>query len=92
MGRGWGIFNYLIPGGCKLDTRFLGADMQGTVKWFNDGKGFGFITPDDGGKDVFVHQTAITSSGFRSLAEGDRVEFETEQGQKGPQAKNVRKL
>jgi CspA family cold shock protein len=66
--------------------------MQGTVKWFNDSKGFGFITPDDGGKDVFVHQTAISSGGFRSLAEGDRVEFETEQGQKGPQATNVRKI
>jgi CspA family cold shock protein len=66
--------------------------MQGTVKWFNDGKGFGFITPDGGGKDVFVHQTAISSGGFRSLAEGDRVEFETEQGQKGPQATNVRKI
>ncbi len=63
--------------------------MQGTVKWFNDGKGFGFITPDDGSKDVFVHFSAIVSHGFKSLKEGDRVEFETEQGQKGPQAKNV---
>ncbi len=66
--------------------------MQGTVKWFNDGKGFGFITPDGGGKDVFVHHSAISGEGFRSLAEGDKVEFETEQGQKGPQAKNVRKI
>jgi CspA family cold shock protein len=66
--------------------------MQGTVKWFNDGKGFGFITPDGGGKDVFVHQSAIASSGFRSLAEGDRVEFLTEQGAKGPQAKDVKKI
>jgi cold shock protein len=66
--------------------------MKGTVKWFNDSKGFGFITPDDGSKDVFVHHTAIGSEGFRSLSEGDRVEFETEQGTKGPQAKNVRKL
>ena len=66
--------------------------MQGTVKWFNDGKGFGFITPDGGGKDVFVHHTAISAQGFRSLVEGDRVEFETEPGQKGPQAKNVRKI
>ena len=65
--------------------------MHGTVKWFNDAKGFGFITPDDGGKDVFVHHTAISSDGFRSLAEGEKVEFETEQGPKGPQAKNVRK-
>jgi len=66
--------------------------MQGTVKWFNDGKGFGFITPDDGSKDVFVHFSAISSGGFRSLQEGDRVQFETEQGQKGPQAKNVTKI
>lgn len=66
--------------------------MQGTVKWFNDSKGFGFITPDDGGKDVFVHQSAIASSGFRSLSEGDRVEFQTEQGPKGPQAKDVKKV
>lgn len=63
--------------------------MQGTVKWFNDSKGFGFITPDDGSKDVFVHFSAISSGGFKSLKEGDRVQFETEQGQKGPQAKNV---
>lgn len=66
--------------------------MQGTVKWFNDAKGFGFITLDGGGKDVFVHHNAIASSGFRSLAEGDRVEFETEQGAKGPQAKDVKKI
>jgi cold shock protein len=66
--------------------------MKGTVKWFNDAKGFGFITPDDGSKDVFVHHTAIGSEGFRSLSEGDRVEFENEQGTKGPQAKNVRKI
>lgn len=63
---------------------------RGTVKWFNDQKGFGFITPDDGGKDLFVHQTAIQSSGFRSLKEGDHVEYDAEQGQKGPQAVNVR--
>ena len=66
--------------------------MLGAVKWFNDSKGFGFITPDGGGKDVFVHQSAIESSGFRSLAEGDRVEFQTEQGAKGPQAKDVKKI
>jgi CspA family cold shock protein len=66
--------------------------MQGTVKWFNDSKGFGFITPADGSKDVFVHHSAIESGGFRSLAEGDKVEFQTEQGPKGPQAKNVKKI
>ena len=62
---------------------------QGTVKWFNAEKGFGFITPDDGGKDVFVHFSEIQGSGYRSLNEGDEVEFEVEQGQKGLQAKNV---
>lgn len=61
----------------------------GTVKWFNDQKGFGFITPEDGADDVFVHQSAIQSEGFRSLSEGDRVEFEVVQGQKGPAAENV---
>jgi CspA family cold shock protein len=62
-----------------------------TVKWFNDQKGFGFITPEDGADDVFVHQSAIQAEGFRSLSEGDRVEFEVVQGQKGPAAENVRK-
>jgi CspA family cold shock protein len=61
----------------------------GTVKWFNDGKGFGFITPADGSPDVFVHHTAIQSSGFKSLKEGQRVTFNTEQGPKGPSATNV---
>ena len=63
---------------------------QGTVKWFNDSKGYGFIS-QEGGEDVFVHHTAIQMDGFRSLAEGDRVEFEVAKGPKGLQAQNVRK-
>jgi CspA family cold shock protein len=61
----------------------------GTVKWFNESKGFGFITPDDGSKDVFVHFSAIASEGFRTLAEGQKVTFDVEDGPKGPQATNV---
>ena len=62
---------------------------KGTVKWFNDQKGFGFITPEDGGKDCFVHHTAIQADGFRTLAEGARVEFDSVEGPKGPAAENV---
>lgn len=64
----------------------------GTVKWFNDTKGFGFITPEDGSKDCFVHHSAIQGSGFKSLAEGDRVEFDVIQEAKGPKAANVSKV
>ena len=66
--------------------------IQGTVKWFNPDKGFGFIVREDGGKDCFVHHSAIQAQGFRSLAEGERVEFDVVQGQKGPAAENVTKL
>ena len=61
----------------------------GTVKWFDDAKGYGFITPEDGGKDLFVHHTGIVGDGFKTLAEGAKVEFDPEQGQTGPQATNV---
>ena len=64
----------------------------GTVKWFNDDKGFGFVTPDEGGKDLFVHHTGIESSGFRSLQEGAKVSYEEEQSDKGPKAVKVTPL
>ncbi len=63
--------------------------MVGEVKWFNDAKGFGFITPEDGSKDCFVHHSGILGDGFKSLNEGDRVEFDRVEGQKGPAAENV---
>lgn len=66
--------------------------MKGTVKWFSDQKGYGFITPEGGKKDVFVHFSALKNEGFKTLAEGDQVEFEVTQGPKGEQATNVTKL
>ena len=66
--------------------------MSGTVKWFNDSKGYGFLTRDDGEIDVFVHHSAIQGTGFKSLSEGERVEFDVVQGQKGPAAENVVKV
>jgi CspA family cold shock protein len=64
----------------------------GTVKWFNDDKGFGFITPDESGKDLFVHYSGISGQGFRSLEEGARVSYEAEAGDKGPKAVNVERI
>jgi CspA family cold shock protein len=66
--------------------------MQGTVKWFNESKGYGFITPDDGGQDLFVHFSEIQGEGYKTLREGDQVTFDEGQGQKGPQATNVQKI
>jgi CspA family cold shock protein len=65
---------------------------QGTVKWFNSEKGFGFIAPDDGSKDVFVHYTNLLGDGYKSLEDNQRVQFDTTQGNKGPQAENVRTI
>jgi CspA family cold shock protein len=71
-------------------AREVRAEMAtGTVKWFNADKGYGFITPDEGDKDLFVHFSAIQGTGYRSLAEGAKVEYEEQQGEKGPQAANV---
>jgi CspA family cold shock protein len=85
--------------GFTVDPRVTVREFQGVtvmgvgaVKWFNAEKGFGFITPDGGGDDLFVHQSEIQMEGFRDLAEGQRVEFETKQGQKGLQASQVRKI
>ena len=65
---------------------------NGTVKWFSDDKGFGFITPDEGSRDLFVHYSGIEADGYRSLAEGTRVSYEEEEGDKGPKAVNVQKI
>lgn len=80
-------------GRCTRTVGDEGLEMHtGTVKWFNDQKGFGFIRPDDGGKDVFVHHTAIMMKGFRTLTEGERVSYDIEDGPKGKQAVGVQKI
>ena len=76
----------------KQSRKGIGLVARGTVKWFNEEKGYGFITPDDGGEDLFVHYSSIEGSGFRSLEEGQKVSYEPARGRKGEQAENVRKL
>ena len=80
------------PEGTREQREYGIMRTKGTVKWFNDEKGFGFISREDGEKDVFVHHSAIQAEGFRTLAEGERVEFDVVQGSKGPAAENVAKL
>jgi CspA family cold shock protein len=83
-----------VPARCGRHTGLIEEKIMavGTVKWFNADKGFGFITPDGGGADVFAHFSAIAATGFRTLEDNQRVEFEVTQGQKGPQAENIRPL
>lgn len=81
------MFQLGVPRLCSFEDVVV---MQGIVKWFNGTKGFGFISPSDGSEDVFVHHTAIAGTGFKSLQENDKVEFETTPGDKGPKAVNVR--
>ncbi len=81
------------PPAGRTERGSVSVGTTGVVKWFNDGKGFGFVTPDDGSKDVFVHFSAIQGmDGFKTLAEGDKVEFDIVQGEKGPAAENVVKI
>ena len=86
VGRGW-LFRLVEPKNRKGGRKRMAP--EGTVKWFSDEKGYGFISPDDGSEDVFVHHTGITGEGFKSLQEGDKVTYEVTQGRKGLQAENV---
>jgi cold shock protein len=86
-GRNWAARTVWAASPSPKETNSM---VQGTVKWFNGEKGFGFIAPDDGSADVFVHYSAIATEGYRSLDENQRVEFDVTQGQKGPQAERVR--
>jgi CspA family cold shock protein len=95
MSRWWGCVRHLGVRKVRTSNGYKGKSYpmaQGTVKWFNAEKGFGFIAQDGGGPDVFVHYSAIESSGYRSLDEAQRVEFEVTQGPKGPQADAVRPI
>ena len=82
----WGVYPKTPPRNDEMTMQ------TGTVKWFNEGKGFGFIAPDDGGKDLFAHFKEIHGDGFKTLSENQRVEFEVTQGQKGPQASRIRAI
>lgn len=87
------VGSFWCPASTKRDYQKEKSDMPtGTVKWFNASKGFGFIAPDDGSPDVFAHFSSIDGSGYRELTEGQKVDFEADQGPKGPQAKRVRPL
>ncbi len=81
-----------MGGGKRTRTKGLRHVARGTVKWFSQEKGYGFITPDEGGEDLFVHYSAIEGSGFRSLEEGERVSYEPTRGRKGEQAEKVRRV
>ena len=83
---------FTAPGFCRGFSYEESVMATGTVKWFNDSKGFGFITPTDGGEDLFAHHTAIQMNGFKTLKEGQKVEFEVKRGPKGLQAANIKPL